>query len=67
MSEPKDRFGNPMTIKCPLVDDELIPDDDCFLVSTVAEGMTPKICIEKRFYQKENFSEICLNCPNYRI
>ena len=56
MSEPKDRFGNPMTIRCPLVDDELIPDDE-----------TPKICIEKRFYQKENFSEICLNCPNYRI
>lgn len=54
-------------VDCPLLNDEEIPSSDYFLMSTVAEGITPKVCIEERFLQKENFVEICMNCKNHRI
>ncbi len=62
-----DKFGNPMKLKCPLLDNELIPDDDCFVMTTIADGMTPEECIEKKYRKKKNFKEICLNCSNHRI
>lgn len=62
-----DRFGKSMTIRCPLVDNELIPDEDCFLMTTIADGMTPEECIEKKYREKKNFKGICLKCPNHRI
>ena len=53
-------------VKCPLLDRETIPSGDCFLMSTVAEGITPKICVEKKFLQKKDFETICMNCENHR-
>ena len=53
-------------VKCPLLDNEIIPSKDCFLMSTVAEGITPKICVEKKFLQKKDFEVICMNCENHR-
>lgn len=58
---------NPSEIKsdtkmmCPLVNRE-IPYYDCFEVTTVAEGTTPKTCIDECFYKADNFETICLNC-----
>ena len=48
-------------VKCPLLDKETIPSGDCFLMSTVAEGITPKICVEKKFFKRYGFRIIKFN------
>lgn len=34
------------------LDRETIPSEDCFLISTVAEGITLKVCIEKKILKQ---------------
>ena len=48
------------------LDRETITSEDCFLISTVAEGITLKVCIEKKFLRKKDFETICINCENHR-
>lgn len=53
-------------VNCPLLDNETISSSDCFVMSTVAEGITPKVCVSELFLRKKNFVKICMACKNHR-
>ena len=52
-------------ITCPLIDNKEISDADCYDVCLVANKMLKASAIPNMFTQKENFREICLNCPHH--
>lgn len=51
-------------IFCPLIDGET-SDDECYEACLVASRLLRKEAINAEFIQKENFREICLNCPHH--
>ena len=52
-------------IICPLIDNKEISDYDCYDVCLVACKMLKASAIPNMFTKKENFREICLNCPHH--
>lgn len=54
-------------VKCPLLEDKEISEDDCYDVCLVANRMLKGSAIPDTFTQKENFREICINCPNHNM
>jgi hypothetical protein len=51
---------------CPLLNKEIDGDGVCFDIAMVAERYsTPLPFIPKEAMQKEDWREICLNCPNH--
>ena len=49
---------------CPIVNEEML-DYDCYDICLVAERMIKETVLCERIRQKENFREICLNCPHH--
>ena len=47
---------------CPLVDKDII-DEQCLVVSDCANRMIKESFIEDCFKEKENWRNICMNCP----
>lgn len=45
---------------------EKIEEAVCFDIHMVVDGLAPVRTIPKRAVQKEDFKEICKNCPNHR-
>ena len=54
------------SIKCPLVNNEVVDDYFCFATSMVAEHAAPFRTLPDEVKKIANFREICLNCPNHR-
>lgn len=53
-------------VRCPLMDDEYIEEEICFDIHSVVDAGAPKRTAPKKAVQKENFEEICTNCPFHR-
>ncbi len=50
---------------CELMNNE-INEQTCFDIHMVVEKLAPKRTAPQQVFEKENWREICLNCPNHR-
>ena len=59
---------NPTTgkdgIKCPLVDG-MIEESNCLENAMITAGFMDESTMISKFKEKENWKEICQNCPNF--
>lgn len=52
---------------CPIVDGEEISDAECVDICFVAEKMIKQHILDSRILKKENFREICKECPHHNM
>ena len=53
-------------VLCPLMDGELINEEICFDICSVVDAGAPKYTAPGRAVSKENFKEICTECPYHQ-
>lgn len=53
-------------VKCPLVD-FMIEESNCLENAMIVAGFMDENSILERFKEKENWREICKNCPNHHF
>lgn len=52
-------------VTCPLLSREIKQGEDCWDIAKAAEGLYPEAFVDQKAIQKENWREICNNCPNH--
>ena len=52
-------------VTCPLLNKEVEQNHECYDIAMVAEGGCPETFAPKEAMQKENWRDICNNCPNH--
>ena len=53
-------------VKCPLVD-FMIEESNCLENAMIVSGFMDENSMIEKFKGKENWREICKNCPNHRF
>lgn len=53
-------------VVCPLMDNEKIEEEICFDIHSVVDAGAPKYTAPEKAMEKDNFEEICKNCPFHR-